>query len=95
MGEDQLVSVSLTIVGKVQGVYYRASTKEKAQSLGLSGFVKNKLNGNVYIECTGATQKIQEFIEWCWDGPQMAVVENVIVLDLMEFHKGSFKIAYL
>jgi acylphosphatase len=48
-----LQTISITVIGLVQGVYYRQSTKEKALELGISGFVKNLPDGNVRILATG------------------------------------------
>ncbi len=68
---------NITVIGKVQGVYYRATTKAVADQLGIKGFVKNKEDGSVYIEAEGDDFSIESFLEWCNDGPQNAVVEKV------------------
>ncbi|MGN6617506.1 MAG: acylphosphatase [Ilyomonas sp.] len=72
-------TVHLLVEGKVQGVFYRASAKEMADELGLSGWVKNREDGNVEMIVSGEESKINEFIKWCHKGPRRAVVTNVIV----------------
>jgi acylphosphatase len=82
-------TVHLIISGKVQGVFYRVSAKEKADELGISGWVKNTASGDVEILAVGATDKIQEFIEWCHKGPRRAKVTGVTITEKeTEDHKG-------
>jgi acylphosphatase len=71
--------VHLKIKGKVQGVFYRQSTKEKARSLGISGWVRNTDDGSVEIEAFGLRQQVESLIAWCWQGPDLATVTSVIV----------------
>jgi len=68
---------NITVSGKVQGVYYRASTKAVADQLGIKGFVKNQEDGSVYIEAEGDDFSLESFLEWCDEGPQGAKVEKV------------------
>lgn len=73
--------IKITVTGKVQGVFFRASTKAVADQMGVKGSVKNQKNGTVYIEAE-ATQTILEiFVEWCNEGPEKAKVENVEVVE--------------
>ncbi|HCW06632.1 MAG TPA: acylphosphatase [Cytophagales bacterium] len=73
--------VDIRVIGKVQGVFFRASTKNKADELGLVGTVKNEPNGDVTIEAEGQEEMIQPFLQWCARGPKNAVVENLIVTE--------------
>ncbi|RZS99670.1 acylphosphatase [Aquimarina brevivitae] len=68
---------NITITGKVQGVWYRKSTKETADQLGLVGYVQNLDNGNVYIEAEGAEAQLNKLVEWCHQGPEFALVADV------------------
>ncbi|HEY4797705.1 MAG TPA: acylphosphatase [Bacteroidia bacterium] len=68
---------NITISGKVQGVFYRQSTSEKAKLLNLNGFVCNQPDGSVYAEAEGEESRLQELIEWCRNGPPRARVVNV------------------
>ena len=65
--------------GIVQGVYFRQSTKVKAGELGIAGEVRNQPDGTVQIIATGVRSKLNELIEWCWKGPDAAIVINVRV----------------
>jgi len=72
-------TISITVSGLVQGVYYRQSTKEKALELGVSGIVKNLPNGNVHILATGTADQLNELLHWCKQGPPHAKVSSVDV----------------
>lgn len=69
----------LRITGKVQGVWYRASAKDKALSLGLKGKVWNESDGAVGVVVQGTQAQVSEFIEWCKEGPMLAEVNGVLV----------------
>jgi len=69
----------LFISGIVQGVFYRYSAREAAQSLGLKGWVRNRSNGQVEAIVEGHDDKIEEFIKWCHNGPPGAHVWSVDV----------------
>ncbi|AEW00748.1 acylphosphatase [Niastella koreensis] len=75
-------TISITISGLVQGVYYRHSTKEKALELGISGVVKNLPDGNVHILATGTADQLDELVHWCKQGPPHAKVKSVDVENL-------------
>jgi acylphosphatase len=85
-------TISIIVTGKVQGVYFRQHTKEKALMLGLTGEVKNLPDGSVCITATGLKPQIDELISWCRTGPSRAIVTNIEVkeLDLLLF--DDFKI---
>jgi acylphosphatase len=68
---------NLHISGKVQGVFFRASTKTKADELNIKGIVKNQRDGSVYVEAEGEDKTLNEFIDWCKTGPKHAAVESV------------------
>jgi acylphosphatase len=69
--------IDVTVKGKVQGVFYRASTKAVADQLGVRGFVKNEENGDVYIEAEADDVSLQMFLDWCQEGPEKAEVAEV------------------
>ncbi|MBA3663727.1 MAG: acylphosphatase [Bacteroidetes bacterium] len=68
---------NITIKGKVQGVNYRANAQAMAHKLDLTGYVKNLPKSGVYAEVEGKEEKINQFIEWCNTGPQLAKVTEV------------------
>jgi acylphosphatase len=65
------------VYGKVQGVYYRASAREKALSLHLSGWVRNLSDGSVEVQYIGSDESVDEMCRWLWIGPKNAKVEDV------------------
>lgn len=68
---------NITVRGKVQGVYYRATTKAVADQLGVKGFVINQSDGSVYIEAEGRDFELESLLEFCHEGPDRAEVESV------------------
>ena len=77
------------IYGRVQGVFFRQSTFEHAQLLGLTGFVRNRFNGSVEALFEGDEQIVSEMIEWCHHGPQYASVQGVEVVSDENFNENS------
>jgi acylphosphatase len=67
---------SIRITGKVQGVFFRASAKEKADELKITGTARNNVNGSVSIEAEGEEQNLMHFAEWCKEGPPLSLVER-------------------
>lgn len=69
--------LKIRVTGKVQGVFFRASTKAVANQMGINGFVRNEKDGSVYIEAEAEEFLLEELINWCKEGPDGAKVENV------------------
>jgi acylphosphatase len=67
----------VVISGRVQGVWFRASTKEKADELGLTGWVKNTARGDVEAVFEGEEEVVRAMLDWCWRGPPLAKVTTV------------------
>ena len=63
--------------GRVQGVFFRDSAKQKAIEFDLAGFARNEPAGTVYIEAEGEEEKLNEFINWCKEGPEGAFVGKI------------------
>ena len=82
----------LIIKGKVQGVFFRASAKETAELLGVTGWVKNTREGNVEAFINGDENKLQEFIAWCKRGPSKAIVTEVVIDEALEESFKDFSI---
>lgn len=72
----------INVKGKVQGVFFRASTQEKARELGLFGWCRNEANGTVSIHAEGTLQKLDTFVNWCYHGPKLANVTEVQVKNI-------------
>lgn len=69
--------LNIKVKGKVQAVFFRASTKAVADQLGVKGFVLNEKDGSVYIEAEADGFSLDSFLEWCNEGPDKAIVEKV------------------
>jgi len=67
------------ISGRVQGVWFRASTRDKAESLSLSGWVRNIPDGRVEAVFEGDEEDVANMVRWCHAGPPMARVDRVEV----------------
>jgi acylphosphatase len=65
------------ISGKVQGVFFREATREKAEQLGLAGWVRNLQDGRVEALFEGPSERVGEMVRWCEEGPSHAEVEDV------------------
>lgn len=65
------------ITGRVQGVFFRAETAERARSLGLTGWVRNTPDGWVELVVQGKRKQLEEFLEWCKKGPPRAEVKSI------------------
>jgi acylphosphatase len=69
--------LNIRVEGKVQGVFFRASTKAVADQLGVTGYVCNKQDGSVYIEAEAEPVMLEQFLDWCHKGPDRAEVKKV------------------
>ncbi len=84
------MAVKIKVFGKVQGVFFRASTKDTADRLGVSGWVRNESDGTVTIVAEG--NRITALIEWAKTGPQFARVDGLDVEDVPDEGYRSFDI---
>lgn len=71
------MKVHLRIYGMVQGVFFRQSAKDKADELGIVGWVRNNQDGSVEAMAGGSEGKLKEFVAWCKKGPPFAKVDDV------------------
>jgi len=82
------IRVRLIIEGRVQGVWFRESTRKEAVSLGVYGWVKNRPDGTVEALIEGPEDKVKKLVEWCRQGPPYARVTRVH--EMQEEWKGEF-----
>jgi acylphosphatase len=83
------------VQGWVQGVWFRASTKEEADRIGVRGWVRNLPDGSVEAVFEGETKKVEEIIGWCHRGPSGAKVNKVdIAWEAPTGEFGHFDIRY-
>jgi acylphosphatase len=73
------ISARVIIHGWVQGVYFRAYTRDQARSLGLSGWVRNRRDGTVEAYFEGDREKVEQMVAWCHRGSPSSQVERVEV----------------
>ncbi len=84
------------VTGRVQGVFYRASTRDKARSLGLTGWVMNMPDGSVELEAQGPDERVEELVSWLYEGPPYAKVQDVEISELsLSDQEDSFEVRYL
>jgi len=72
-------SYHLRITGKVQGVFYRQSARDKAIELDIKGWIRNNPDGFVEAHIWGEEQPLQAFLDWCGRGPEHAHVTDIII----------------
>ena len=77
--------------GHVQGVWFRASTREQAERLGLGGHALNLPDGRVEVFVCGAEDALDRLAAWLWRGPPLAVVEDVSSEELPDRPMSGFR----
>ncbi len=86
-------TIEIIISGKVQGVWYRKSTKEKADVLGIFGTVENLSTGQVKVIAQGDQSKLKDLTEWSRVGPKFAEVQDIDTSIVLEpLHYDDFTI---
>lgn len=75
--DARTIRVRITVRGKVQGVFFRASARDEARRLGVVGFARNDPDGSVLIEAEGSPETVERFRLWCASGPSGADVESI------------------
>ncbi|WP_445144283.1 acylphosphatase [Dyella sp. Tek66A03] len=88
-----MAAARFLVSGRVQGVFYRASAREQALALGLSGYARNLPDGRVEVLAFGPASAIDTFERWLWQGPAAARVDAVAreasaAPEVQGFHTG-------
>lgn len=92
--EDQ-AAVRVTIRGRVQGVFFRATTRDQAQTHRLKGYVRNRSDGSVEALFQGRRDDVASMLEWCWTGSPGAMVDQVTPSDIpVDPELTEFRIRY-
>jgi len=81
--------IHVFISGRVQGVFFRYTSKELAEQLGVTGWIRNLPDGRVEAVVEGDEDKVEEMLEFFHKGPPLARVDKVEVIE--EEYKGEFK----
>lgn len=74
-----MTRVRVRISGRVQGVFFRAEARSRAESLGLAGWARNAADGSVEAVFEGDEARVRSMVDWCRRGPSGARVDNVEV----------------
>ena len=85
-------AVRVRIHGQVQGVFFRVWTKEQADRLGVMGWVRNRLDGDVEALFAGPEAAVNQLIDVCREGPAHAMIDDVKVEDAQGITSASFEI---
>ena len=81
--------VRILVAGRVQGVWFRASARDRALALGVDGWVRNLADGRVELDAEGTPGSIDALLAWCAHGPQGAGVTSVDVEDREPASEGT------
>jgi len=85
-------SYRFLIKGRVQGVWYRKYTKEVADELGISGYVRNLPNGDVEVVASLKKEQFNDFLSALMKGPPLARVDNIDIEEIAQEQKDGFEI---
>lgn len=88
------VRARVLVSGRVQGVFFRAETRQRASSLGLGGWVRNLPDGRLEAVFEGGTSEVNAAVDWCRKGPLHARVEDVEVAYEEPTGETGFRIKY-
>ncbi len=75
------VARRVVVSGRVQGVFFRSTCRDRARRLGVAGWVRNTTDGMVEVWAEGAPAQVDELVRWCRDGPGHAEVDGLDVHD--------------
>lgn len=75
----EVVAREVTVRGRVQGVFFRDTCRQQAERLGVTGWVRNELDGTVRGHFEGEPDAVERLVDWCRQGPRQADVEAVDV----------------
>jgi acylphosphatase len=86
------INKRIKVNGRVQGVFFRKSTQQKALELGIKGWVKNEPDGSVLVEMEGNFSAMMEMEEWLKHGPPLSKVEFLEITDGEVLNHADFLI---
>jgi acylphosphatase len=86
-----VIARHLMILGRVQGVFYRKWTVQTARDLGLTGWVRNRMDGSVETVVEGTAEAVERFVELAQDGPPAAKVVRIDSADIPPADLTSFE----
>ena len=87
-----MTAVRVRVTGRVQGVAFRWHAQQEATRLGLTGWVRNEVDGSVELHIEGAHEAVGSMVEWCHHGPPAARVRDVAVRPAAEVGASTFDV---
>jgi acylphosphatase len=87
-----MVAVRVRVTGRVQGVSFRYYAQQEAISLGLTGWVRNEVDGSVELHLEGSSAAVDSMVDWCRQGPSAARVRDVAVREAAELGGTGFDV---
>lgn len=84
---SEQICIHCYVSGRVQGVWFRANTKKEADTLGLTGFVRNLSDGRVEVMVCGKKEAVDQLRAWLQQGPPLAEVSKVDYEELTTWDK--------
>ncbi|MBC2931729.1 acylphosphatase [Nocardioides sp. zg-1228] len=85
-------AVQARVSGTVQGVGFRWYARERAQQLGVAGWVRNELDGSVLLHAEGEDDAVDALVEWCRHGPPSARVRDVVTREAAASSATTFEV---
>jgi acylphosphatase len=90
MSKTGVINRQIFVSGRVQGVFFRESTRLYANELGLAGGVRNLRDGRVEVQVSGDIEKVQSLINWLKIGPKSAKVTTIEVLEIEALEQEAY-----
>jgi len=91
MNDSKLIQIHVFVSGRVQKVGFRITTIYQAKRTGVSGWTRNRLNGQVETVVVGSKNKIDKMLKWLARGPMLAKVEKLEIISRKEVNDDPFK----
>ena len=89
-----VVRCRVIVSGRVQGVFFRDSCRSTARGLGIRGWVRNRSDGTVEVVAEGPRERVDQFLNWCREGPPRARVTGMVVTDEVPAAERGFRVVY-
>ncbi|MEE8294393.1 MAG: acylphosphatase [Sphingomonadales bacterium] len=85
-------AIKVRIIGQVQGVFFRVWVKEKADNLGVMGWIRNRLDGDVEGLFVGPEEAVDALVEVCREGPKPALIDEIKIEPAQGVVPANFQI---
>jgi len=89
-----VVRCRVIVSGRVQGVFFRDSCRSTARGFGIRGWVRNRSEGTLELVAEGPRERVDQFLDWCRQGPPRAQVTGIVVTDEVPAAERGFRVVY-